>query len=665
LYELLMHPALSLRAALGPAAVVGRGRWRRLLSHVRHARGIDRVLAALHDTVPAALADAALDDDDAVAARAAAATDLAGRTALITSLEGLLTALAPLSTSAPLATHAARWVAFLERFARVGAERGRILQLIAPLTHGAEPDAEDSDAADAIDVDEARDEWQRLAARELARGSLTERSLRVVSPLHLVGGGFDLVCLLGASNRRFPTVAHADPFVGDSVLRAIDPDHEDMVTAHEVRERRRFAAVVGAARQRLWISVPGLDFDSERPTLPSPFVLDVASALLGRRASFGDLDALFVRRGRRAHAWPLSPDDAIDDAEHLLTRSALAPTSALPALASLPFTRGVLQLQRRIDTTRVTSTLTPHTGLAGEARPPIPGLDGEIAPAAQPREPPLKTMRVDATAEPVVAPRTVPVAWLARLIASGGAAMTSGVFGRVLGARPPAWLGGVDDLLTTKHLHAQLLRAALTTTTSAQAPSLAAPIVAAVGAQLATLVQQGAIDAADVALVAGALDEEAGRIEGSLQGWARSPVEAACTGLPVDVELPWRIDTLIGRREPIGEQHCLVDVAVDLRDFRPSHAPLHAPALVLSALALRLDGAPLDGIAVRTVGGGTPKVFAFDHPDVQAVVATLHAVTATLAAGQWPTAIWKERFANEVIDRGDDDDGADGTGGEA
>lgn len=168
----------------------------------------------------------------------------------------------------------------------------------------------------------------------MSRGALTERSLRVLAPMHLLGGEFDVVCVLGLSARRFPGKGSEDALLGEEVMAALSahvgvrlPD----TASHAALERRRFAAVVGAARRRLRLSVPAIDFATERPTLASPFVLDVASALQGRRVGYEALKPLLVRRGSRARAFADDAATCLDRAEHTVVRAAAGEDAALVA----------------------------------------------------------------------------------------------------------------------------------------------------------------------------------------------------------------------------------------------------------------------------------------------------------------------------------------------
>lgn len=370
-YALVMHPGLGLRAALGETATAGRGRWRRLLSQVAGVEGVDRVRAALLRLPLPSTMDAA-----------AMVRERAARASLDKSLAHFEEVLATFGRPGTLGSHVRRWIGWLARFARAGEPRERLLRLLRPL---------DATTGPVLDLDEARLEWDDLQAREVSRGSLTERSIRVLSPLHLIGGAFDVVCVLGLAEGRFPTATRPDPVVSDELLHALQrqtgvalPTSAD----HEAAERRRFAATVAACRQRLWLSCPRMDFTKERPVLPSTLLLDVLSIRLGRRARFADVDDLAVVRGRRARSFPDHPDDAIDGREHLLVRAASlragvdpASTSMLQALLAAPTSRGLLQLARSLDRVARGGAPDAFTGAIPVDVLAMPGLDGTPIPA--------------------------------------------------------------------------------------------------------------------------------------------------------------------------------------------------------------------------------------------------------------------------------------------
>ncbi len=610
LYALLSHPALALHAAFGPAAVTGRARWRRFLSQVVHARGLPQIVRGLAD-MDLSVAD---DADDVAIARAH--SDEAARASLVASITALQAMLSTWRAPATVTEHVTRWSAFLERFARAGDDRGRVLQLLAPY-------AVPTPKAPLLDVDEAGLEWQRLASREVPRGSLTERSLRVLSPLHLVGGGFDLVCVLGLTEKRFPTASHEDVFITDAMWAALSLACGVTLTsstAHAQLEQRRFAAVVSATRQRLWLSVPRLDFATERPTLASSFVLDVLTSRLGRRARFGDLDTIAVRRGRRSQSWPADDSDALDLAEHLVVRAAASTSTQAPALTALtshPSARGVLQLHRSIDTVRQGGAVDAHTGLVPPSLLPMTGLDGEV----------------------------ISVSLLAQLLS----APADVLFARLLRAQSPPWLSSWRDPLATSTLRNRLHRQTLETQLAVDGV-LDDELVPALIDELTALAGLGAFGADDIELVRRAIAEGAATLGSSAGSWCKAPIEAR-PGLVVDSALPWRVDHLVGRQQAWGDHHAL---ALLVEKLRPKCIVDDQAALVLSALALVNAGAPIDGVAAFTTAKRSALV-RLDSDVVEELRNRLIATTGFVGLGQWPVS-WSKRFALSNERRGGDVD---------
>jgi hypothetical protein len=624
LYELLSHPALALRAALGPDAVAGRGRWRQLLGQIRHARGLERIRQGL-ERLDLGAEKGASDADLQRAERAAIA-----RASLLTCIDALAEVVGGFAAPATMRAHAQGWSAFLERFARTGESRGRVLQLLLPYGQSS------STNAPVVDVVEATDEWERLGEREVSRGSLTERSIRVLSPLHLMGGSFDLVCVLGLTEKRFPTPAHEDVFIPDALWAALSSSmlQGDSTfpssSSHIDLERRRFAALVSAARRRLWLSVPRLDFETERPALPSSFVLETLSALHGTRARFSDIEASSVRRGRRAHAWPDNVDDAIDVGEHLVVRSAQASASAsastssspLVALSSHPNSRGVLQLHRSMDAVARGGDLDAWTGLVSPSVLPMTGLDGT----------------------------PVSVSVLASLMA--GAADV--LFG-LLGARSPRWLTTWGDPAAASTLHRRMIELAKQTHLKKKKPGLQDVLQPKLLGELDELATLGAIDddALDVARPIVATTTHA--LQEAASEWCAAPPMHR-DPIPVDSGLPWRITNLVGRQLTWADDAlALVQVA---STFRAQNFYKDDPTLALCALALCEQGVALDGVAMLSPDASSKLV---NMDKLQDCLSGLRAVTAQVQAGQWSMRTTKRfSLASERRDVANDADAGNG-----
>jgi hypothetical protein len=626
-YALLLHPGLAWRAALGPAATAGRGRWRRLLSAVAGVEGLDRMRQALSRLpLPSGVDDEALQREQ----RARASLD--------ESLAVLDETLTTLGRPATLGVHVRRWSGWLLRFARAGEARERLLRLLRPLEAAKGP---------VLDIDEARIEWDDLQAREVSRGSLTERSIRVLSPLHLIGGAFDVVCVLGLTEGRFPTATRPDPLVSDELLEAVHrhtgvalPTSADHVDA----ERRRFSAVVSACRRRLWLSVPRVDFAKERPLLPSTLLLDVLSVRLGRRARFADIDAHAVARGRRARSFPDHADDAIDGREHLLVRAAALrgtpPSSTSPtlgALLSAPTSRGLLQLARSLDRVAHGGTLDAFTGAIPVALLPMPGLDGSPIPAR---------LLYDLVVDPAKV-----------------------LFQVLLRARPVPRLKPWRPPLHTDAIVARARDAARALTLPAGATD--AQAVAALEARLEALLD------AQLVIPAGADDEllrharRVGHDEAvafasqALAWWQQPPLRDEVVAL--DDAWPWRLTQLVGRALVVGGGKAATPTLVGLVEkVEPQSFWRKEGPLALSALALRHAGRGVEAVAVmdRSRQGKPAPLDAVDGFWRGAVAKA----TVRARAGQFPVSsspISSLRRYGLAAELGIVSDGDDGDHGEA
>lgn len=554
LYELLVHPALGLRGALGPDAVRGKGRWRRLLSQVVGARGLDRIAAGIERLEEGEGREPEEEE-----------RERAARASLVGAIRALEAALAPLLEPGPLGAHARAWTAFLDRFARRSESRGRLLALLDPIASG-------RDAGPVLQAAEAREELEALLERELPRGNLTERSIRVLAPMSLVGGELDVVCLLGLTEGRFPAPAHEDAILSDELLerigarigRALPLSRE-----HEALERRRLAAALGAARGEVWLSIPGLDFETERPALPSSLALEALSALLGRRARYGDLPRVALRAGSRARSYPEASGDAVGRLEHLISRvaaesralgaegsggaapRAVAERPATAALAAHLTSRGVLQLHRSMHRARG-GTLDAWTGLVPPALLPARGLDGGPLPVDALR------MLVETPGEFFF--RHMLRAWRAP---------------RLQQFRPTLERAALEELL-----------AAVAGQAVVPAGDVGSALRDGALGRLERERELGAFEAGELA-VARPMVEAIGRgIAGDAEGYCRqAPAAGPLRVLP---ELPWQIAEPRGRPVGAGEATVLVDVAKAVRKKKLGDRL----DLVLSALALVTAGRP-------------------------------------------------------------------------
>jgi hypothetical protein len=590
------------------------------LSQVAGVEGVDRVRAALQRLPLPSTMDAA-----------ALVREQAARASLDKSLAHLEDALTTFGRPGTLGAHVRRWSGWLARFARAGEPRERLLRLLRPLEATTGP---------VLDLDEARVEWDDLQAREVSRGSLTERSIRVLSPLHLIGGAFDVVCVLGLAEGRFPTATRPDPLVSDELLAALQrhtgvalPTSAD----HEAAERRRFAATVSASRRRLWLSCPRMDFAKERPVLPSTLLLDVLSVRLGRRARFADVDDLAAPRGRRARSFPDHAHDAIDGREHLLVRAAAlrtdtAATSAtLPALLSAPTSRGLLQLARSLDRVARGGAPDAFTGAIPIDVLAMPGLDGTPIPARL-----LSDLVTD------------PAKVLYRVL---------------LRAWPPPRLSPWHPPLHDDDVAARALAAARALVlppgaTPAQAEAALTAIL------MEGLAAQHALGVGDDEQLAHATRlahaEAQARAALARRWWQEAPRRDDVVAL--DAAGPWQLTQLPGRvvvdGDGDGARATLVDIVakVEARSFWKKEG-----ALALAALALRHAGRGVEAMAVMDQKTWS-KAVDLDAVDGQWRSAVVKA-TARAQTGQWSLGGSKLGLG---LERGavDDDDAGGAPGGD-
>ena len=354
-YALLSHPGLNLRRGLGAEAATGRGRWRRILARCGAVRGSQAILDALARWVGALEADA---EDDRAAAESLALT--------IRTLSALF---ATWRTDDTLGGHGARFVHFLRTWWRPSARSERLAHALNDW--GAPGVGFRVSLAHA--VGELRDTLARAPDLD---GKLTERRIRVLTPMLCLGGAFDRLVVTGLTQKRLPAEIREDPLLPDALLDALSARHGVTLLTSRVLaefEQRRFAAVVGACSGRLWLAAPELEMLTERPLLPSTHLLAVQSVLSGRRAGFSELRRTAGRAGSRARPFPSDPDDAIGGLEFGIASARHNPELALSDLAARADSRRLLALHRALDA----DMPTPWTGRVTPGLLNIEGLDGE------------------------------------------------------------------------------------------------------------------------------------------------------------------------------------------------------------------------------------------------------------------------------------------------
>ncbi|MBT3219181.1 MAG: hypothetical protein HN348_08830 [Proteobacteria bacterium] len=356
-YALLTLPGLRLRAMLGVQGTARRGRWRTILARAGASRGTKHILRALADYQP--------DPEGYNPQSAQEATD-----SLAHSIGEFSSVLQPLVQSDTLGGFARKWADFLKRWWVQSQDR----QLLINALESIRP------AGPKIQATLARARIKQILDEiQMRSGTLSDQAIRVLNPMDLIGGSFEVVCCLGLTDGRFPRRASEDPLLSDQMVQELNSQTgAGLLTssAQADMESRRFAAVVASCGDRLWLSCPAYQMIEGRPTLPSVFLLDVATVLLGHRARFADLETLSHRRGSRKRSFPV-PVRAIHLAEHRASRVSQDPVSTLPHLATHPATRRLLCQ----GTFATEPGPNPYNGLVQQDRMPIAGCDGEGIPA--------------------------------------------------------------------------------------------------------------------------------------------------------------------------------------------------------------------------------------------------------------------------------------------
>lgn len=344
-YDLLRHPGLLLRQELGPAATRGKTRWRRILADCGANQGTQAILAAV-----SAWADG-LDDEDAKSEG-----ERAGAASLTMSIEALYGAMDPLPRSGTMREHGAAWRGLLRRWRRRTAGQARIDKLLAAW--------EASTSLRKLGLSVAAGLLHaELEATANATGGLGEPRVIVAPPLALLGGAFELVCVLGLTEKRFPKAAKEDALLTDRMLEALESQVDGAflrLQDHPWTERRRLAAAVASCTGELVLSVPRTEQLTARPTLPGSLVLEVVSAVLGRRARFHDVRAVSRKAGGRDVFKPDDASDAVRPSEWRMAH--LETQEGRRRLAAHPWARGQLQLHLSLHDLATRKTVDAWTG---------------------------------------------------------------------------------------------------------------------------------------------------------------------------------------------------------------------------------------------------------------------------------------------------------------
>lgn len=351
-FRLLRHPALDLIRGVDDTPMAGRGRWRRILADSGATRSTAPILAAVHGWRDR------LDEDQQ--------DDHNAATSLMAAMTALSDTFATWSAPASLGTHADRFAGFIRRWMRPGP---RLARLRSALEGWGPPDL-----GPPVPLADAVRELGETVEREAdLEGRLTDPAIRILSPMSCLGGSFDLVCLTGLTQKRMPADHREHPLLTDALIDLLGDGDLLPSSAYRAFESRRFAAVVAACRGRLWLSAPRFELLTDRPQLPSSHLLQVTSALLGRRAGYRDLRELTERHGSRARPFPKHPDDAIGPMERGIVGAQADPEAATARWARHAQAAQLLGLQRALDADEPTA----WTGRVDPGLLDIPGRSAE------------------------------------------------------------------------------------------------------------------------------------------------------------------------------------------------------------------------------------------------------------------------------------------------
>ncbi len=205
-----------------------------------------------------------------------------------------------------------------------------------------------SDRGPKLSLSEARQIFDELLkSTPFLRGQLKDPAIRILSPMQLLGGQFDVVCATGLTEGRFPKRPSQDPLLSDELLDALGLPSLFRSTDRLALERRRFAALRDAAVRRLWLSSPARNFEG-RPELASSLLLEFASEG-GPRLSYAELNAQLKRRGSRSRSFAEEASAAISRSEHAcatLHGGGARGEAMLGAIADHRWARRLLRLHR-------------------------------------------------------------------------------------------------------------------------------------------------------------------------------------------------------------------------------------------------------------------------------------------------------------------------------
>jgi hypothetical protein len=206
-YDLLRQNELRLRAVLGEAGSRGRGRWRHLLHASGAIQGTSRIVREVER-----LRDEVREDESGDAKEAR----LASIDALSLAIRTLVSELQTLTVTQSVGAHARALRLFLRRW---WSPSPRPADALEP-PRGVGSLAARSGTLTLAEMLTTLEET--LESTEALSGSLKDSSVRVLSPMQLLGAELDVVLVTGMNEGRFPARPREDPLLSDAILDALD-----------------------------------------------------------------------------------------------------------------------------------------------------------------------------------------------------------------------------------------------------------------------------------------------------------------------------------------------------------------------------------------------------------------------------------------------------------
>lgn len=221
-----------------------------------------------------------------------------------------------------------------------------------------------------------------LDAEAFTAGTVNQPCIRVAPPLALVGSRFHTVIVPGLTDQSFPAPPSPDPVLNDELLQELRAHLGSRLEGTEVNEdleRRRLAAVVGAARERLVFTWGKSDMMKGRALQPSPY-LDEVVASLGHGRGPGARQRFQVDGATQSTGLTRDPSIAVNEAEAVLARVAQSDEAAIAELVAEPGTRRIVESILSQDRVRSAEGPVELDAYTGRISPELIQDDGWSAP---------------------------------------------------------------------------------------------------------------------------------------------------------------------------------------------------------------------------------------------------------------------------------------------